>query len=88
MENSFVLPLIGFGTYKATETDGKENILRALKAGYRYLDTAAFYFNDEEIGQAVKESGIPREELFIASKVWRTELGFEKTQHYAFYRKA
>ena len=46
MENSFVLPLIGFGTYKATETDGKENILRALKAGYRYLDTAAFYFKE------------------------------------------
>lgn len=79
MQNQFVLPLIGFGTYKATETDGKDNILRALEAGYRYLDTAAFYFNEEQIGQAIKESGIAREELFIASKVWRTELGYEKT---------
>lgn len=79
MKNQFVLPLIGFGTYKATETDGKDNILRALEAGYRYLDTAAFYFNEEQIGQAIKESGIAREELFIASKVWRTELGYEKT---------
>lgn len=79
MKTPFTLPLIGFGTYKATETDGKDNILRALEAGYRYLDTAAFYFNEDQIGQAIKESGIAREELFIASKVWRTELGFEKT---------
>lgn len=79
MKSSFLLPLVGFGTYKATDIDGKENILRAFEAGYRYLDTAAFYFNEEDIGQAIKESGIAREELFIASKVWRTELGFEKT---------
>ncbi|MCQ2579905.1 MAG: aldo/keto reductase [Treponemataceae bacterium] len=75
----FTLPLIGFGTYKATEQDGKAVILNALKAGYRYFDTAAFYFNEEDIGAALKESGIDRSEIFISSKVWRTNLGYEST---------
>lgn len=75
----FTLPLIGFGTYKATEQDGKAVILNALKAGYRYFDTAAFYFNEEDLGAAIKESSIDRSEIFISSKVWRTNLGYEST---------
>lgn len=75
--NGTEIPEIGFGTYLATTNDGKENISRALEAGYRYLDTAAFYFNETEIGEAIEESGISRDELFIASKVWVTNLGYD-----------
>ena len=75
---------IGFGTYKVTDelTDGrtKEVIRDALDAGYRYIDTAVFYQNEKEIGEVIKESGILREELFIATKVWKTDLGYEKTK--------
>ena len=54
--------------------------MNAFAAGYRYLDTASFYKNEEEIGEAIRESGISRKELFLASKVWRTEMGYEETK--------
>ena len=80
LQNGVLLPAIGFGTYKATDGNGKQAISDALETGYRYLDTASFYGNEGEIGEAVKESGIPREELFLASKVWKTEMGYEETK--------
>ena len=83
MNNGKVLPLIGFGTYRATENDGIETIKKALDAGYRYFDTASFYFNETQIGDAINEAvtlgKVEREELFIADKVWPTELGYDKT---------
>ncbi len=80
LSNGVEIPALGFGTYLATEGNGKQGILNAFEAGYRYLDTASFYGNEEEIGVAIEESGISREELFIASKVWRTEMGYENTK--------
>lgn len=80
LQNGVLLPAIGFGTYKATDGNGKQSISDALETGYRYLDTASFYGNEAEIGEAVKESGIPREELFLASKVWKDEMGYEETK--------
>ena len=71
------IPAVGFGSYLATEKNGKQTISDALDAGYRYIDTASFYRNEEEIGEAVEESGIKREELFICSKVWPGDLGSE-----------
>lgn len=79
MSNGIELPMLGFGTYLATENDGKDNIVRALNAGYRYIDTAAFYFNESEIGEAIKLCNIQREDLFLASKVWVSEFGYDKT---------
>lgn len=78
--NGVEIPAVGFGTYLATEGNGKQGILNAFAAGYRYLDTASFYKNEEEIGEAIRESGIPRKELFLASKVWRTEMGYQETK--------
>ncbi len=78
--NGVQVPAVGFGTYLATEGNGKQGILNALAAGYRYLDTASFYKNEGEIGEAIRESGIPRQNLFLASKVWRTEMGYESTK--------
>ena len=75
---------IGFGSYKVTDelTDGRsyEVIRDAVSTGYRYIDTAAFYQNEDVIGQAVRDSGIRREEIFLATKVWKTELSYEKTR--------
>ena len=75
---------IGFGSYKVTDelTEGRSyQVIRdALSCGYRYIDTAAFYQNEDVIGQAVRDSNIPREELFLATKVWKTELSYIKTR--------
>lgn len=80
LNNGVRIPCIGFGTYKATDGNGEETIKTALEAGYRYFDTAAFYKNEEEIGRAVRNSGIKREELFLSSKVWKSEMGAERTK--------
>ncbi len=71
------IPAIGFGTYKTTTGAGYEVILNAIRAGYRLLDTAKAYGNEEDVARAVRESGIPREEFFITSKLDRDMLGYE-----------
>ena len=79
LNNGVSIPAVGYGSYLATEGKGTQAIRDALDAGYRYIDTAAFYGNEEGIGQAIADSGIDRDEIFLCSKVWRTELGREKT---------
>ena len=78
------IPPIGFGTYKATEQEGIESVKQALKNGYRLLDGAARYENEEAVGKGIKESGVSREDVFITTKVWREHLGYEETKK-AFY---
>lgn len=73
LNNGKIIPAIGFGTFKAK--DGEEayqSTLAALKAGYRHIDTAAVYGNEESVGRAIKDSGLSREELFITTKLWNT----------------
>ena len=77
LANNVEIPAVGFGTYKTENGSGKSVVAEAVGQGYRHLDTASFYFNEEELGKAVKESGIPREEFFITTKLWREELGYE-----------
>ena len=79
LANGVEIPAVGFGTYKAADNQDEAVISEAIRQGYRHLDTAAFYFNEEAVGKAVRESGIPREEFFITSKVWRDNLGYEST---------
>ena len=78
------VPDIAFGSYKITDelTGGRscEVIREALDTGYRYIDTAAFYQNEDVIGQAIEDSGISRGELLLQTKVWKTELSYEKTR--------
>ena len=80
LNNGVLIPQIGFGTYKSTVEDGFEVILDAIHAGYHHLDSAALYENEEDVGRAVRESGIPREEFFITSKLARYALGYENTK--------
>ena len=86
MENYFVLsngvkmPKIGFGTYKSTDGSDERVIGQALEVGYRLLDTAAAYKNEEQVGKAMAQSGISRQEIFLTSKIWKTNLGYEQTK--------
>lgn len=78
--NGYAIPAPGFGTYKAP--DGEvcvKAVLDAIAAGYSHIDTAAFYENEHSVGEAVRQSGKPRSELFITSKVWNTERGYDST---------
>ena len=84
MDTSFVLndgveiPAIGFGTYTIPADGSAYRAVReALDAGYRHIDTAAAYFNEREVGEAVRDSGIPREEVFITTKLWLQDYGRE-----------
>lgn len=67
------IPQLGFGTYKIVGGDAKTPVAEAIAAGYRHIDTAALYQNEESVGQAIAESGIPREEFFITTKLWNTD---------------
>ena len=73
-----VIPSVGLGVYKFDPDEyGKQSILAALHAGYRHIDTAQFYQNEKEVGEAVIESGIPREDLFITTKLWLSNFGYQ-----------
>ena len=78
LNNGVEMPILGFGVYQIPEEETKQCVLDALRVGYRAIDTAQSYFNEREVGEAIKESGIPREEIFITSKVWIDNYGYEK----------
>ncbi|MFD2924449.1 aldo/keto reductase [Halobacillus naozhouensis] len=80
LNNGVSMPWVGLGVYKMESGDEVVHAVRsALDLGYRHLDTASFYDNEEGVGQAIKESDLPREELFITTKVWNDEQGYEET---------
>ena len=73
------IPQIGLGVWQVPDDVATDACLAAFEAGYRHIDTAALYGNEEGVGRAIKASGIPREELFITTKVWNTDQGHDKT---------
>ncbi len=75
LNNGAAIPAIGFGTYKAN----LETIILALEEGYKYFDTASFYGNEGYISEALRQTGIKRGEIFIASKIWKSDMGYENT---------
>ena len=80
LSNGLPMPLLGYGVYKVPPAQTKECVLQALQIGYRLLDTAQFYGNEAEVGQAIKESGIPRQDIFLTTKIWYSNAGYEKAQ--------
>lgn len=75
------IPAVGFGVYQIpNDRPTYEATLAALEAGYRHIDTAAAYFNEEDVGRAVRDSGIPREEIFVTSKLWLQDYGYEQAK--------
>ena len=80
LANGVEIPRIGYGVFRMKEYDVAYNgVTEALKAGYRAIDTAAIYQNEEAVGVAIKDSGIPREEIFVTTKVWNSDQGFDNT---------
>ena len=80
LNNGVKMPQQGLGVFQVTDqTVCKESVLAALETGYRLIDTAACYGNERAVGEAVRESGIAREEMFLTSKVWIQDAGYDKT---------
>lgn len=79
LNNKIEIPQIGYGTFRIGNETVTGLVESALKVGYRHIDTASFYQNEEGVGKAMRNSGIPRDEIFITSKVWMDSLGYEKT---------
>lgn len=78
LKNGVKIPVLGFGTYKAAECNNETVILKAIRSGYRYFDTASFYGTESYLGKAIAASKIPRENFFITSKLWKTEMGHDQ----------
>ncbi len=84
LNNGVDIPILGYGTFQIPSSIAEECVLNALSVGYRLIDTAAAYFNEKEIGRAIKKSKISREEIFVVTKVWIQDAGYENTMK-AFY---
>lgn len=80
LRNGTKIPMMGLGTYKIENDKVEEIVTRALELGYRHIDTATVYGNEEGIGEALKKTDIPREELFITSKLWNDDQGYESAK--------
>ncbi|WP_339208373.1 aldo/keto reductase [Paenibacillus sp. FSL K6-3182] len=86
LNNGVEMPTLGFGVFQIPDANEcEESVHEAIKAGYRLIDTAASYLNEEAVGRAIKRSGIAREELFITTKLWVQDTGYERTKR-AFER--
>lgn len=86
LNNGIEMPRLGFGVFQITdEPVCKESVLEAINTGYRLIDTAACYGNERAVGEAIRESGIDRKEMFLVSKVWIQDAGYEKTKQ-SFYK--
>ena len=80
LSNGVEMPILGYGVYQVTPEECERCVSDALSMGYRMVDTAQAYANEEGVGNAVKKSGIPRQELFIVTKVWISNAGYEKAK--------
>ncbi len=80
LSNGVKMPQLGYGVYQVSKDECERCVLDALKVGYRHIDTAQSYFNEEEVGSAIKKSGIPRNEIFLTTKVWIEHYGYEETK--------
>jgi diketogulonate reductase-like aldo/keto reductase len=81
LNNGVEMPILGFGVYQIADTEECErSVYEAIRAGYRLIDTAAAYQNEEAVGKAIAKSGVPREEIFVTTKLWIQDAGCESTK--------
>lgn len=80
LNNGIEMPILGYGVYQVTPEECERCVLDAISVGYRSIDTAQAYFNEEGVGNAISKCGVPREELFITTKVWISNAGYEKAK--------
>ncbi len=76
LHNGVDIPAIGLGTFRSKDEDAYKAVLHALKNGYRHIDTAAAYGNEEEVGRAIKDSGVDRKDIFVTTKLWNKDQGY------------
>lgn len=79
LNNKTLMPIIGLGTFRSKDEDAYNAVKTALELGYRHIDTAAVYGNEKAVGQAIKDSQVNREDIFVTTKLWNTEQGYEST---------
>ncbi|MCB5240042.1 aldo/keto reductase [Niallia circulans] len=79
LNNGLKMPQLGFGVWQVADEQATSAVAKALEVGYRSIDTAMIYKNEKGVGKAIKESSVPREELFITTKVWNSDQGYENT---------
>ncbi|WP_088809224.1 MULTISPECIES: aldo/keto reductase [Listeria] len=77
LNNGIEIPILGFGVYQIPKEETAEAVKNAIKAGYRHIDTAQSYLNEQEVGQGIAASGIPREELFVTTKIWVHNVSYD-----------
>src|SRR3954447_9548349 len=81
LNNGVEMPILGFGVYQINDANEcEQSVYDALMAGYRLIDTASAYQNEEAVGRAIKRSGVPREEIFVTTKLWVQDAGYENTK--------
>ncbi len=80
LNNGIKMPQLGYGVYQVTQEECERCVLDALKAGYRAIDTAQSYFNEEQVGAAIEKSGVARKDIFLTTKVWIEHYGYEETK--------
>ena len=80
LNNGVKMPQLGYGVYQTPTEETESCVLTAIKNGYRRIDTAQAYGNEEGVGQAIVKCGLPREELFITTKIWISNAGYEKAK--------
>ncbi|MDE5595032.1 MAG: aldo/keto reductase, partial [Muribaculaceae bacterium] len=80
LRNGVKMPILGYGVYQVDPKECERCVLDAIASGYRLIDTAQAYYNEDGVGNAIVKSGVPREELFIVSKIWISNAGYEKAK--------
>ena len=80
LNNGVKMPILGYGVYQVTPEECERCVLDAIQTGYRLIDTAQAYYNEEGVGAAISKCGVPREELFLTTKIWISNAGYEKAK--------
>ena len=81
LSNGVKMPILGYGVYQVTADECERCVLDALEAGYRSIDTAQSYFNEEQVGSAIRKSGVKREDIFLTTKVWVEHYGYDECRN-------
>lgn len=85
LNNGVEMPALGLGVFQSSPSETVEAVKTALRDGYRMIDTAAAYMNEEYVGQGIRESGVSRDEVFVQTKLWLSDYGYDQAR-YAFDR--
>lgn len=81
LNNGVEMPVLGLGVFQTPPDETRAAVTAALDLGYRHIDTAAAYGNEREVGQAIRESAVPREDIFVETKIWISDYGYDETLH-------